>query len=199
VGRLRHVRATSRTSCFSKAYRTPRAGPSAAVLTRGPRRAAPGESARASNFWSGCRRSPSPAPLALRNGWLELPIPMGLAEGQRPRYARAALIDWYRRLAGERLPADVAHWAQKLDVAPPVVIVSEQERRWGSCSKGVVRLNWRIMQAPKSVIEYVVAHEVTHLIHEDHSRAFWAALGRVMPDYEVRKAGLRDLGPGFVW
>lgn len=45
----------------------------------------------------------------------------------------------------------------------------------------------------------MVAHEVTHLIHEDHSRAFWATLGRVMPDYEARKARLREMGPAFVW
>lgn len=82
---------------------------------------------------------------------------------------------------------------------PPRVIVSGQEKRWGSCSKGVVRLNWRNVQAPKSLIDYVVAHEVTHLLHEDHSRAFWAALGRVMPDYEVRKGRLREMGPRLVW
>lgn len=140
-----------------------------------------------------------PAPLVLKNGWLELPIPVGLPEEERPRYARAALIDWYRRLAAARLPEDAARWARRLGVEPPKVIVSEQEKRWGSCSKGVVRLNWRIMQAPKGLIDYVVAHEVTHLLHEDHSRAFWAALGRVMPDYEVRKGRLREMGPGLVW
>lgn len=140
-----------------------------------------------------------PAPLALRGGWLELPIPEGLALEHRPRYARAALIDWYRRLAAQRLPGDVARWAERLGLAVPAVLVTEQEKRWGSCSKGVVRINWRVLQAPKSVLDYVLAHEVTHLVHEDHSRAFWATLGRVMPDYEVRKARLRELGPSFVW
>jgi predicted metal-dependent hydrolase len=116
-----------------------------------------------------------------------------------PRGARAALVDWYRRLAASRLPEDTARWAQKLGVAVPRVIVSEPEKRWGSCSKGVVRLNWRILQAPVSLIDYVVAHEVTHLLHEDHSRTFWATLGRVMPDYEARKVRLRELGPSLVW
>lgn len=140
-----------------------------------------------------------PSPITLRRGWLELPIPVGLSAEERPRYARAALTDWYRRLASERLPGEAALWAGKLGVAPPRVVVSDQEKRWGSCSKGVVRLNWRILQAPKSVIGYVVAHEVTHLLHEDHSRTFWATLGRVMPDYEARKARLRELGPRMVW
>jgi predicted metal-dependent hydrolase len=140
-----------------------------------------------------------PAPVILRQGWLELPLPAGLPEEQRRPYARAALVDWYRRLAASRLPEDTARWAQKLGVAAPRVIVSEPEKRWGSCSKGVVRLNWRILQAPVSLIDYVVAHEVTHLLHEDHSRTFWATLGRVMPDYEARKVRLRELGPSLVW
>jgi predicted metal-dependent hydrolase len=63
----------------------------------------------------------------------------------------------------------------------------------------VLRINWRILQAPKRLVDYVVAHEVTHLIHEHHGRAFWATLGRVMPDYEARKERLRELGPRWVW
>ena len=108
-------------------------------------------------------------------------------------------MDWYRRRAEERLPAEVAQWAGKLDRTAPRVIVADQEKRWGSCSKGVVRLNWRIVQAPPRVIAYVVAHEVVHLLHEDHSRAFWAALGRLLPDYEVRKARLQELDEAMVW
>ena len=49
------------------------------------------------------------------------------------------------------------------------------------------------------MIAYVVAHEVVHLLHEDHSRAFWAALGRLLPDYEVRKARLQELDEAMVW
>ena len=71
---------------------------------------------------------------------------------------------------------------------------------WGSCdTKGVLRLNWRIVQAPKRLIEYVVAHEIVHVLHADHGRAFWAALGRVMPDYEARRDELRKLGPSLEW
>lgn len=141
----------------------------------------------------------SPAPVALRAGWLELPVLAELTEEQRPLYARAALVDWYRRRAAERLPGEVARWAGRLDLAAPRVLVADQEKRWGSCSKGVVRLNWRIVQAPPRVIEYVAAHEVVHLLHEDHSRAFWAALGRLLPDYEARKARLRELGGAMIW
>jgi hypothetical protein len=52
---------------------------------------------------------------------------------------------------------------------------------------------------PASLVDYVLAHELVHLIHEDHSRDFWSTLGRIMPDYEERKKRLREMGPRLVW
>jgi predicted metal-dependent hydrolase len=79
-------------------------------------------------------------------------------------------------------------------------VVAEPPKRWGSTTKnGNVRINWRVLQCPVSLVDYVLAHELVHLIHEDHSRAFWAALGRIMPDYEERKRRLRAMGPRLVW
>ena len=112
----------------------------------------------------------------------------------------AALIDWYVRRAKIRLPARAAHWAEALGVAAPRVLICEPKKRRGSCHpSGVVRLNWRIVQAPPRGVDYVVAHEVCHLIHQGHGRAFWATLGRVMPDYEARRARLKELGARLAW
>jgi predicted metal-dependent hydrolase len=141
----------------------------------------------------------APAPIRLHRGWLELPIPRGLDAVHRGRYARAALIDWYRRLAARRLPRLVEAWAVKADLTFKNVVVTEQATRWGSCSDGNLRLNWRIMQAPQSLLDYVVAHEVVHLAHEHHGPTFWGALGRLMPDYETRRARLKELGPRLLW
>ncbi len=138
-------------------------------------------------------------PLALRGGWLELPVPEEIGEEHRSAYARAALVDWYRRLAAEHLPAWTAPWAKKLAVPVGGVLIADQGKRWGSCSRGILRFNWRIIQAPRSVVDYVLAHEVVHLVQEHHGREFWSALGRVMPDYDVRKARLRDLGSRLEW
>ena len=63
----------------------------------------------------------------------------------------------------------------------------------------MLRLNWRIVGASTRVIEYVVAHELTHLRYPDHTRAFWSSLGRAMPDYEVRRERLRKVGLVLVW
>ena len=144
-------------------------------------------------------RHEGPAPIRLHGGWLELPIPGDLGPAHRSRYARAAMVDWYRRLAAIRFPRLVEAWAAKADLRFKKVVVTEQAKRWGSCSDGTLRLNWRIIQAPKSLVDYVVAHEVVHLAHEHHGPAFWSALGRLMPDYEARKARLKEVGPRLVW
>ena len=62
-----------------------------------------------------------------------------------------------------------------------------------------MRLNRRILQAPSRLVDYVVAHELCHLIHEGHGRAFRATLGQVMPDYEARRAQLKEIGARLVW
>ncbi|MBI2395163.1 MAG: M48 family metallopeptidase [Deltaproteobacteria bacterium] len=62
-----------------------------------------------------------------------------------------------------------------------------------------MRLNWRIIHAPMSLVEYVVAHELVHLRHPEHTGAFWSALGRAIPDYERRREDLRRLGASFEW
>jgi hypothetical protein len=109
------------------------------------------------------------------------------------------LTDWYRRHAESRLTERVAWWSSKLEVALPRTLVREQEKRWGSCAPGVVRFNWRIVQAPMRLLDYVVVHELVHVLHDHHGRAFWAALGRVLPDYETRRAELQREGPRYIW
>jgi hypothetical protein len=82
----------------------------------------------------------------------------------------------------------------------PSLIVREQRKRWGSCdSKGVLRINWRIVQAPIPCIEYVLVHELAHLHHRNHDREFWRAVSRWLPGYEDERDRLRKLGPQLEW
>lgn len=145
------------------------------------------------------RRGDDVAPIRLRAGRLHLAIPPSLAKGHEPAYARAAMVDWYRGRAAEYVPAPLDRFAAKLGVQPSGVLIADAAKRWGSCSAGVIRINWRVMQAPKPLIDYVLAHEAVHLVHEHHGPKFWATLVRLMPDYEVRRARLRELGPRLVW
>jgi predicted metal-dependent hydrolase len=114
--------------------------------------------------------------------------------------ACARLVAWYRDRAAVRAPARVAAWAAKLRLQPSSVLIREPKKRWGSAdASGNLRVNWRIIQAPPRLVDYVVAHELVHLAHPDHTRDFWPTLGRAMPDYEVRREALRRLGPQVVW
>ena len=133
----------------------------------------------------------------LRGGWLHVPTPTGPRQAAR---VREAVISWLQRHASRKLPERVAAWRSRAGVQMPRVIVSNQQKRWGSCDRnGTIRLNWRIIQAPMRLVDYVVVHELVHLRHRGHGRDYWQAVGRVMPDYERRREDLRRRGVGLSW
>lgn len=113
---------------------------------------------------------------------------------------RNGLRRWYRQRAKIIFVECVRRMARRLGVQTPAVLIVDQSKRWGSCDvKGRVRLNWRLIMAPKSLIEYVIAHEVCHVLEYNHSRRFWRSLETVMPDYETRVRRLDRLGHLYVW
>ncbi|HEV7518571.1 MAG TPA: SprT family zinc-dependent metalloprotease [Thermoanaerobaculia bacterium] len=137
----------------------------------------------------------------LASGRLIVPIAPELAGRHRAAAVRKKLVVWYRAHAAIRLPERVEPWRARLELPPAGgVLIRSQEKRWASCDvAGVLRFNWRIVQAPVSLIDYVVAHELIHLRHRHHTPEFWAALGRVLPDYEERREALRQIGERLVW
>ena len=85
-----------------------------------------------------------------------------------------------------------------MGVNPASAGVKGYKSRWGSChSDGRVYFNWRIIVAPHSIVDYVVAHELCHLVHHDHSKKFWKLLGTIIPDYAERKEWLKVNGRGL--
>ncbi|MCG7756220.1 MAG: M48 family metallopeptidase, partial [Nitrosomonas sp.] len=80
-------------------------------------------------------------------------------------------------------------------VPPPPFRLSRAKTRWGSCnSRGLVTLNWRLIQLPLHLIDYVVAHELAHLIEMNHSKAFWRLVGAIYPDYQAARNMLKNYG-----
>lgn len=81
---------------------------------------------------------------------------------------------------------------QKYGVAQPTLRIRDMDTRWGSCisKKGIITLNKRLMEAPRSCIEYVVMHEFCHFIHPNHSKQFYGFLAMLMPDWKERKVVL---------
>jgi predicted metal-dependent hydrolase len=92
---------------------------------------------------------------------------------------------------------EVAQYAAAAKVSPRSVSVGDAGSRWGSCSsEGRIRLSWRLILAPPNVRRYVVAHEVAHLVHLDHSAAFKALEARLYgPGVSEANAALRRIGP----
>ena len=96
------------------------------------------------------------------------------------------------RRAKEILPPKVAHYAALLGVQPAGITVTSARTRFGSCSaKNSLSFSWRLMDYPEEAIDYVVVHELAHIRHHDHSRAFYDLIASVMPDHAKRRALLR--------
>jgi predicted metal-dependent hydrolase len=108
-------------------------------------------------------------------------------------------VKWYRRHAERHFPERIDHFVPRLGVERPRIFLSDAVGRWGSCnSKREVRLNWRLMQAPPHVVDYVVAHELAHLVHLNHSARFWRTVERICPDYEAARAELAGSSRHFM-
>jgi len=118
---------------------------------------------------------------------LRVYAPAGMDAGE---LVRAWLIARAERLLAWRL----ARVARRLGRAPSRFALSNAQTQWGSCTRhGHVRLNWRLVQAPLAIIDYVAAHELAHLIHLDHSPRFWAQVAMLCPDALARRAELRTM------
>jgi predicted metal-dependent hydrolase len=94
-----------------------------------------------------------------------------------------------RTLAARELPQRLQELARLHGFAAPAVSIRNQRTRWGSCSpSGKISLNWRLVQVPPAVRDYVLLHELTHLRHLNHSARFWRELARLCPDHaEARR------------
>ena len=113
---------------------------------------------------------------------------------------RPAIEAWYRRAAATHAAARLAHFAPLVGRAARKLVIRAQRTRWGSCSaRGTISLNWRLMQAPPEILDYVVVHELCHLLVPNHSPRFWTEVARVLPDWAERRTALRRFGRALVF
>ena len=97
------------------------------------------------------------------------------------------------RLAAKELPSIVLEYAALHRLPVRRVSVRNQKSRWGSCSRrGKISLNWRLIQTPTFVRDYVVAHEVMHLKEMNHSARFWTEVQRAFPDHQTARQWLKQ-------
>ncbi len=105
------------------------------------------------------------------------------------------VTQWYRCQAEILFKERVAHFAPLLNVSPLEVKLSSARTQWGSCTvRGTVHLNWQLIKMPLRLLDYVVVHELAHLVEMNHSAAFWLVVKQACPGYVKLRAELRKWG-----
>lgn len=105
------------------------------------------------------------------------------------------LIGWYKQQAESELRKKTAIHAKTIGVNPTSVTIKSFKSRWGSCSDtGSIQYNWKIIIAPDRIVDYVVIHELCHILHHNHSQAFWKTVETYCPDYRACNTWLKING-----
>ncbi len=109
--------------------------------------------------------------------------------------ARKRLILWLKENAERIFTQTSLETAKRMGVAFQSVKISSARTRWGSCSReNEIRYSFRLLYAPKEVINYVTIHELAHIRHKNHSPAFWREVEKYAPDYKARRKWLKEHG-----
>lgn len=101
--------------------------------------------------------------------------------------------EWLKEEAIRLVVPRVAEFAKRVVPMPPPVKLSNARSEWGSCNaRGDIRLNWRLVQLPPALADYVVAHEVAHLLELNHSARFWTVVETLLPAYAAHRRALEE-------
>ncbi len=104
-----------------------------------------------------------------------------------------------RNLAATELPNRVHVLASPHGLSPSAIHVRNQRSRWGSCSaRGRISLNWRLVQVPPHIRDYIILHELAHLRHLNHSPSFWNEVRRLCPGFEAAESWIKAFGNQFL-
>ncbi len=130
-----------------------------------------------------------------KNGKFDLYLPISLNPDEARECSKKAVASWFKSQAEIKFAERVEIWKNKLKVEPGKIIITDPKTRWGSCDvKNNIRLSWRILMAPLTVVDYLVAHELCHVVHRNHGPRFWKKLEKSMPDCIERRNQLKMIG-----
>lgn len=112
-----------------------------------------------------------------------------------PERAPARIAAFLKVMARQRLDTACAGYAQNLGLRYNRITLRDTRSRWGSCTTdGNLMFSWRLVMAPVEVLDYVAAHEVSHLVEMNHSAAYWAVVAKIYPDFKAKRGWLRANG-----
>jgi len=110
-------------------------------------------------------------------------------------HALGTLVKWLKARAFDALAPRAAHYAAQLERPAPRVALSSARTQWGVCAEdGAIRLSWRLVHLDPALADYVVAHEVAHLVELNHSKRFWNLLARLYPHWREARGRLELAG-----
>lgn len=117
------------------------------------------------------------------------------------RPERAAFAEgWLREFARDHFSTRVEHWSPLIGVRPQRIQIRNQKTRWGSASsRGTLSFNWRLIFARPEIVDYVVVHELCHLLVPNHSPAYWRLVESKMPNYATWRQALKDTADDLRW
>jgi predicted metal-dependent hydrolase len=132
--------------------------------------------------------------VALGHHRITLHVRQGSSQSMRERVIR----EWHRSLLHDAAPLLIAKWERRLDVKVRGYYLQRMKTRWGSCNPAMrtIRLNTELARKPKDLLEYIVVHEMIHLIEPTHNERFTALLARHFPSWREAKAELNELPLG---
>ncbi|MCL2662548.1 MAG: M48 family metallopeptidase [Oscillospiraceae bacterium] len=111
-----------------------------------------------------------------------------------PEVVKRACIEVCKLIARQDLTEKTDGFARQLSVTPAAVKINNAKSRWGSCSsKKNINYSWRLILADDEVVDYVVVHELAHMLEMNHSNRFWAIVESILPDYRERRKRLKEL------
>lgn len=135
----------------------------------------------------------------LKNGYLNVPVADAMREEKLTGFLRTSLEQWYFSKALEKLKEKTKRYSEILGVKPISVSIKEYKSRWGSCStNGEVTYNWRIIIAPHHIVDYIVVHELCHLLEHNHGPKYWKHVESVVPDYRICREWLKKHGQTLI-
>ncbi|MGC6482476.1 MAG: M48 family metallopeptidase [Synechococcus sp.] len=133
--------------------------------------------------------------VCLSRGYLQATIRPTEQEEQRQQRIQQYLDSLYKSRAIERLTDKTNRYAEQIGVSPSGISVRNFKSRWGACdSGGQLIFNWNIIKALHAIADYVVVHELCHLVHPNHSKDFWALVGRFDPAFQEHRDWLKISG-----
>ena len=117
-------------------------------------------------------------PLILKNGYF-------LLRKKDESMAKQLFIGFYKEKGLPKIVERVERYQKRINVNPKQIRIMELQNRWASCSeKGNLNFHWKCTMAPLDVLNYIVVHELVHLIHKNHTKAFWNEIDTIIPEYQ---------------